>query len=149
MAGRPVPAARTTTPGPRRRPSARTSSGPGSTADTVPSTKVDAGGVAGPDERVEQGAVVDLVVAGHLDAAAQGGAERGHQGAALTGALAPAAQPERVLVGEEVVEAGAVGRIERDRDRAGRVVAEGVPGDVLQRGGERGPAAGRPRAGAR
>ena len=31
----------------------------------------DTGGAAGPDERVEQGAVVDLVVAGDLDAAAQ------------------------------------------------------------------------------
>ena len=47
-----------------------------------------------------------------------------------------------MLVGEEVVEAGAVGRIERDRHRARRVVADGVAGGGLQRGGEGGPAAG-------
>ena len=102
----------------------------------------DAGGAAGPDERVEQGAVVDLVVPGDLDAAAQRGAQCGHQGATLARALALGGQPERVLVGEEVIQAGAVGRIERDRDRAGRVVTDGAPGDALQGGGERGPAAG-------
>ena len=53
-----------------------------------------------------------------------------------------ARQPERVLVGEQVVEAGAVGRIERDRHRAGGVVADGAPAGALQRGGEGGPQAG-------
>ena len=142
MARRPVPAARTTWSGPRRRPSARTSSGPASSAATRALDERHPAAAAGLGQRAEQGAVVDLVVAGDLDAAAQGGAERGDQAAALAGAAAVRLEAERVLVGEEVVEAGAIGRIERDRHRAGRVVADGVTGGGLQRGGEGGPAAG-------
>ncbi len=97
---------------------------------------------AGLGERSEERPVVDLVVARDLDAAAQGGAERGDQAAAFARAAAVRLEAERVLVGEEVVEAGAIGRIERDRDRAGRVVADVVTGGVLQRGGEGGPASG-------
>ncbi len=41
---------------------------------------------------------------------------------------------QRVLVGEELVEGGAVRRIERDRERPGLVVADIVPGRLLQRG---------------
>ena len=96
---------------------------------------------AGRDQRGEQGAVVHLVVARDLDPAPEGGAERGDERAALAGAAAQRGEAERVLVREEVVEAGAVGRIERDRDRAGRVVADGLPGRVLERGGEAGPQA--------
>ena len=97
---------------------------------------------AGLGERSEERPVVDLVVAGDLDAAAQGGAERGDEAAAFAGAAAVRLEAERVLVGEEVVEAGAIGRIERDRDRARRVVADVVTGGLLQRGGEGGPAPG-------
>ena len=60
----------------------------------------------------------------------------------VAGAAAVGLEPERVLVGEEVVEAGAVGRIERDRHRARRVVADVVTGGGLERAGEGGPAAG-------
>ena len=70
------------------------------------------------------------------------GLSAGTSAAALAGAAAVGLQPERVLVGEEVVEAGAIGRIERDRHRARRVVADGVTGGVLERGGEGGPAPG-------
>ena len=115
-------------PGSRRRP-------------PCPRTNATPAVPAGRDERGEQGAVVDLVVARHLDAAAQRRAERGHERAALAGAAAPGLEPERVLVGEQVVEAGAVRGIERNRDRAGRVVADGLPGRLLERGGEAGPPA--------
>ena len=100
-----------------------------------------AGLPAGCDQRGEQGPVVHLVVARHLDPAAEGGAERRDERAALAGAAAPGDEAERVLVREEVVEAGAIGRIERDRHRAGRVVADGLPGRVLERGGEARPPA--------
>ena len=78
----------------------------------------DAGCAAGLHQRAEQGAVVDLVVARHLDAAAQRGAQRGHEGAALARTPALGMQAERVLVGEQVVEAGPVGGIERHGHRA-------------------------------
>ena len=96
---------------------------------------------AGRGERAEQGAVVDLVIARDLDAAAEGRAQRGHEAAALGGATAACAESQRVLVGEEVVEAGAVRRIECDRHRSGRVVADGPPRGALQRGDEAGPQA--------
>ena len=108
----------------------------------VPSTNVTPPRRQASIERAEERAVVDLVVARDLDAAAQGRAERGHEAAALAGTAAVGLEAERVLVGEEVVEAGAIGRIERDRHRARRVVADGVTGGALQRGGEGGPVAG-------
>ena len=98
-----------------------------------------AGIAAGRGESAEQGAVVDLVIARHLDAAAQGRAECGHEAAAFGGAAAVRAESQRVLVREQVVEAGAVRRIERDRHRARGVVADGPPGGALERGGEAGP----------
>ncbi len=104
---------------------------------------------AGLGERAEEGAVVDLVVAGDLDAAAQRRAERRHQAAALAGAAAVRLEAERVLVGEEVVEAGAIGRIERDRHRAGRVVADGEAGGGLERRRRRRASGRRPRPAAR
>ena len=61
---------------------------------------------AGLGERTEQGAVVDLVIARDLDPAAQGRAQRRDEAAALAGAAAVGLQPDRVLIGEEVVEAG-------------------------------------------
>ena len=99
-------------------------------------------GAARLGERSEERPVVDLVVAGDLDAAAQGGTERRDQAAAFAGTTAVCLEAERVLVGEEVVEAGAIGRIERDRHRACRVVADVETGGALQRGGESGPAGG-------
>ena len=99
-------------------------------------------GAASLGERSEERPVVDLVVARDLDAAAEGGTERGDKPAAFAGAAAVGLEAERVLVGEEVVEAGAIGRIERDRHRARRVVAHVVPGGALQRGGEGGPVPG-------
>ena len=89
-----------------------------------------------------EGAVVDLVVAGHVDAAAQRRAERRYELTALAGAAAVRLEAERVLVGEEVVEAGAVGCIERDGERARRVVPDGVTAGRFERSGERRPAAG-------
>ena len=97
---------------------------------------------AGLGERSEERPVVDLVVARDLDATAEGGTERRDKAAAFAGAAAVRLEAERVLVGEEVVEAGAIGRIERDRHRACRVVADVVTGGTLQRGGEGGPTAG-------
>ena len=44
------------------------------------------------DERGEEGAVVDLMVAGHLDAATERGAERGDESAAFAGAAAQRAR---------------------------------------------------------
>ena len=98
--------------------------------------------MAGGRQRAEEGPVVDLVVARHLDAAAYGRAECRHQAPALARAAPLRVQPERVLVGEEVVEAGAIGRIERDGHRPGGVVADDLPAGVLQCGGKGGPEAG-------
>ena len=123
--------------------------GPGADGGHRTLDERDAAVPAGLAERAEEGAVVDLVVARHLDPAPERGAERGHQRAALAGAAARGLEPERVLVGEQVVEAGAVGGIERDRDRAGRVVADRLLGRLFERGGEAGPQARRPRAAAR
>ena len=99
-------------------------------------------GAAGLGERSEKRPVVDLVVTRDLDAAAQGGTERGDKAAAFVGAAAVRSESEPVLVGEEVVEAGAIGRIECDRHRARRVVADVVTSGGLQRGGEGRPAPG-------
>ena len=109
--------------------------------DHGPCCERDAAAAAGLGQRAEQRPVVDLVVAGDLAAAAQAGAERGDDAAALAGAATVRLEAERVLVGEEVVEAGAIGRIERDGHRARRVVTDGVTGGRLQAGGEAGPAA--------
>ena len=79
---------------------------------------------AGLDEGIEQGAVVDLVVARHLHAAADRRAQGRDESTALRAAAPVRLEPERVLVGEQVVERSAVGRIERDGDRTGRDVAE-------------------------
>ena len=46
-----------------------------------------------------------------------------------------------MLVREQVVETGAVGRVECDRDRTGRVVADALPGGALERRGEARPQA--------
>jgi hypothetical protein len=51
-------------------------------------------------------------------------------------------EAERVLVGKEVIEAGAIGRIQRDRHRARRVVPDVEARGVLERGGEGGPVTG-------
>ena len=96
---------------------------------------------AGRVERSEQGAVVHLVVARHLDPAAQGRAQRGHEAAAFAGAAPLRTEAERVLVRQQVVEAGAVRRIERDRDRPGGVVADGLAGRALEHRREAGPQA--------
>ncbi len=90
----------------------------------------------------QEGAVVDLVVARDLNASSQRRAQCGHEAAALAGAAPSRVQPERVLVGEEVVQAGAVRRIERDRHRAGGVVPDVVSRRALERGGEARPVAG-------
>ena len=97
---------------------------------------------AGLAQRAQEGAVVDLVVARDLETAPQGRAQRRDQAPALAGAAAVRLEAERVLVGEEVVEAGPVRCIEGDRDRARRVVAEGETGGGLERGGEGGPVSG-------
>ena len=148
MAGRPVPAARTTWAASSRRPSVRTSAGPGSTAATVPATTSTRVPAAGLDERGEEGAVVHLMVAGDLDTAAQGGAQRRHEAAALAGAAPGGREAERVLVGEEVVEGGTVRRIEGDGHRARRVVADRVARGGLELGREGRPQARRPRGAA-
>ena len=100
----------------------------------------DAAPAAGLHQRAEERTVVDVMVAGDLDPAAQGGAERRDQGAALAGTPTVGFEAERVLVGEEVVEAGSIGRIERHGHGPRRVVADGVAGGALQRGGEGRPA---------
>ena len=104
--------------------------------------EADAAGLTGLQQRGQQGAVVDLVVARHLDPATDGRAERRHQAAALGRVPAVRLEPERVLVGQEVVERGAIGRVERDGQRSRRVVADGEPRGLLQIGGE-----GRPQEG--
>ena len=115
--------------------------GPGTDGDHRALHERDAAVPAGRAQRGEEGAVVDLVVARHLDPAPQGRAERGHQRAALARAAAQCLEPERVLVGEQVVEAGTVGGIERDRHGAGRVVPDRLFGRLLERGSEAGPQA--------
>jgi len=72
-------------------------------------------------------------------AAKKARAQRGDQPTALGGAAALGRQAEGALVREEVVDDGAIGRIERDRHRARRVVTEGAPRRRLQLGGEGGP----------
>ena len=141
MPADPVPAARRTCSGWRRRPSARTSSGPGGHRRHRGLQEPHAGNATGGDERAEEGPVVHLVIARHLDAAAKGRAQCGHEAAAFGGAASVRGESQRVLIREQVVEAGAVRRIECDRDRAGGVVADALPGDALQRRGEAGPQA--------
>ena len=150
MAGRPVPAARTTWSGSRRRPSARTSAGPAPRRRRVPSTNVTPPAAAGvaPARRGAHGCRPGGRPAPRCRRAARGSA-RAPGGGTRSRCGGARVEPERVLVGEQVVEAGAVGRIERDGQRAGRVVADGSPGGRLERGGEGGPLRGRPRAAAR
>ena len=117
--------------------------GPGLHGGHGPRDDVDGVAAAGLEERGQEGAVVDLMVAGDLDAAAEGGAQRRHEAAALAGAAPCRREAERVLVGEEVVEGGPVRRIEGDGHGARRVVADRVAGGGLEFGRE-----GRPQGGA-
>ena len=134
MEGRPVPAARTTRSGARRRPSVEDERGTSPRPRlTRPSTNVTPPSRQAWHQRAEERPVVDLMVARDLEAAAQRRAERRDQAAALAGAAAVRLEAERVLVGEQVVEAGPIGGIERDRHRARRVVADGETGGGLER----------------
>ncbi len=103
----------------------------------------DAAGTASGHQSAQQGAVVHVVISGHLDTPAQRRGQRRHQGAALRGGPPVCSAAQRVLVGQQLVEGGAVGRIERNRQRPGLVVADVVPRCLLQRGGEGLPALGR------
>ena len=67
------------------------------------------------------------------------GLSAGAEGAALARAPALGIQAERVLVREQVVEAGPIGGIERDGHRSGGVVADGAPRLRLQGVDEGGP----------
>ena len=114
----------------------------GKEGDGRPGHELHAGGPAGGDEGRQEGTVVHVVVAGNLDPPAQHRGERRHQRPALRGRAPGGGAAQRVLVGQEVVEGGAIGRIEGDRQRAGLVVADVVARRLLQRGGELLPASG-------
>ena len=79
MAGRPVPAARTTWSGREAAAVRQDELGPGLERGHGALDERHAAAPAGLDQRAEQGAVVDLVVARDLDAAAERRAERGHE----------------------------------------------------------------------
>ena len=108
-----------------------------------------AGGAGGHAAR-QQGPVVHLVVARDLDPAAQGRGQRRHEAAALAGAAPVRRAAQRVLVGEQVVEAGAVRRIERHRERAGLCRSRSTaPAPPRARRANAWPAARSPRAAGR
>ena len=102
----------------------------------------DARARAGLHEGTEQGAVVDLVVARDLHATTDRRAQRGDELPALRGAAAARLEPERMVVGEQVVQSGTVRGIERNRDRPGRDVAELPARLSFELLGESGPAPG-------
>ena len=126
----------------RRRPSPSLRPGPGSTRAHDALDEVHARATAGLHQRGQQGAVVYGVIARDLDATTQGGAQRGHEAPAFAGAPPFHLEAERMLVGEEIVEAGAVRGIERHGHGAGGVVPDRLSRRLLQRGGKAGPETG-------
>ena len=105
-----------------------------STARTGPGRKVTPRRLPGRHQGPQQGPVVHVVVTRHLDAPAHRRAERRDQlgGTRWRCAGAPT-QPERVLVGEEVVEAGPVRGVERHGQRPAGVVADLADPDAASR----------------